>query len=81
MGAPEVVPASEFTRNFGRYRIRAQRSAIAVSSHGRATSSAHTNTRSLGAFGKTAGALQANSWLSSSDCFGLYWAGPEARPS
>ena len=28
------VPASEFTRNFGRYRMRAQREPIAVSSHG-----------------------------------------------
>ena len=34
---PETVPASEFTRNFGRYRMRAQRAAIAVSSHGRIT--------------------------------------------
>jgi hypothetical protein len=31
------VPASEFTRNFGRYRMRAQRQAVAVSSHGRIT--------------------------------------------
>ena len=31
------VPASEFTRNFGRYRMRAQREAIAVSSHGQIT--------------------------------------------
>lgn len=29
------VPASEFTRNFGHYRMLAQREAIAVSSHGR----------------------------------------------
>jgi hypothetical protein len=34
---PDTVPASEFTRNFGRYRMRAQREAIAVSSHGRIT--------------------------------------------
>ena len=34
---PETVPASEFTRNFGRYRMRAQREAIAVSSHGQIT--------------------------------------------
>lgn len=34
---PEPVPASEFTRNFGRYRMRAQREAIAVSSHGHIT--------------------------------------------
>lgn len=31
------VPASEFTRNFGRYRMIAQREAVAVSSHGRIT--------------------------------------------
>ena len=31
---PDVVPASEFTRNFGRYKMRAQREAVAVSSHG-----------------------------------------------
>jgi hypothetical protein len=37
MDAAEAVPASEFTRNFGRYRMRAQRGAIAVSSHGRIT--------------------------------------------
>jgi hypothetical protein len=37
MGMPETVPASEFTRNFGRYRMRAQREAIAVSSHGHIT--------------------------------------------
>lgn len=34
---PETVPASEFTRNFGRYRMRAQRQAVAVSSHGQIT--------------------------------------------
>lgn len=33
----EAVPASEFTRNFGRYRMRAQREAVAVSSHGQIT--------------------------------------------
>jgi hypothetical protein len=34
---PNSVPASEFTRNFGRYRMQAQRGAVAVSSHGRIT--------------------------------------------
>ena len=29
----DAIPASEFTRNFGRYRMRAQREAVAVSSH------------------------------------------------
>ena len=38
MNTPEeTVPASEFTRNFGRYRMRAQRGAVAVSSHGQIT--------------------------------------------
>ncbi len=37
MDPPEIVPASEFTRNFGRYRMRAQREAVAVSSHGQIT--------------------------------------------
>jgi hypothetical protein len=32
-----TVPASEFTRNFGRYRMQAQREAVAVSSHGQVT--------------------------------------------
>jgi hypothetical protein len=32
-----TVPASEFTRNFGRYRMQAQREAVAVSSHGHVT--------------------------------------------
>lgn len=32
-----TVPASEFTRNFGRYRMLAQREAVAVSSHGNIT--------------------------------------------
>ena len=31
------VPATEFTRNFGRYREAAQREPIAVTSHGRTT--------------------------------------------
>jgi PHD/YefM family antitoxin component YafN of YafNO toxin-antitoxin module len=34
---PKTVPASEFTRNFGRYRMRAQREPVAVSSHGQVT--------------------------------------------
>lgn len=33
----QPVPAAEFTRNFGRYRMLAQKGAIAVSSHGRIT--------------------------------------------
>jgi hypothetical protein len=33
----ETVPASEFTRNFGRYRMLARREAAAVSSHGSIT--------------------------------------------
>ena len=33
----ETIPASEFTRNFGRYRMQAQRDVVAVSSHGRIT--------------------------------------------
>ena len=37
MNTSETVSASEFTRNFGRYRMRAQRQAIAVSSHGQIT--------------------------------------------
>jgi PHD/YefM family antitoxin component YafN of YafNO toxin-antitoxin module len=37
MGIPKTVPASEFTRNFGRYRMRAQREPVAVSSHGQIT--------------------------------------------
>jgi hypothetical protein len=37
MNRPETVPASEFTRNFGRYRMRAQREPVAVSSHGQIT--------------------------------------------
>jgi hypothetical protein len=31
----ETIPASEFTKNFGRYKMLAQREAVAVSSHGR----------------------------------------------
>jgi hypothetical protein len=34
---PDAIPASEFTRNFGRYRMLAQRAAVAVSSHGSIT--------------------------------------------
>jgi PHD/YefM family antitoxin component YafN of YafNO toxin-antitoxin module len=37
MDTPETVPASEFTRSFGRYRMRAQREPVAVSSHGQIT--------------------------------------------
>ena len=37
MSTPKTVSASEFTRNFGRYRMRAQREAVAVSSHGQIT--------------------------------------------
>jgi len=33
----DAIPASEFTRNFGRYRMLAQREAVAVSSHGEIT--------------------------------------------
>lgn len=33
----DAIPASEFTRNFGRYRMLAQREAVAVSSHGAIT--------------------------------------------
>lgn len=33
----DTVPASEFTRNFGRYRMLAQREPVAVSSHGSVT--------------------------------------------
>ena len=32
-----VVPASEFTRNFGRYQMLAQRGPVAVTSYGRTT--------------------------------------------
>lgn len=37
MDMSDTVPASEFTRNFGRYRMLAQREAVAVSSHGSVT--------------------------------------------
>lgn len=37
MNTEDSVPAAEFTRNFGRYRMRAQREAVPVSSHGRIT--------------------------------------------
>jgi hypothetical protein len=37
MSRTQPVPASEFTRNFGRYRMQAQREAIPVSSHGQIT--------------------------------------------
>ena len=30
----ETVPAAEFARNFGRYKMRAQREAVPVSSNG-----------------------------------------------
>ena len=30
----DTVPASEFTKNFGRYKLEAQREAVPVSSHG-----------------------------------------------
>jgi hypothetical protein len=33
----DTIPASEFTRKFGRYRMLAQRKAVAVSSHGSIT--------------------------------------------
>lgn len=37
MNMADTVPASEFTRNFGRYRMQAQREPVAVSSHGSIT--------------------------------------------
>jgi hypothetical protein len=37
MAKTEPVPAAEFTRNFGRYRMLAQKGAVPVSSHGRIT--------------------------------------------
>jgi hypothetical protein len=37
MDMSDAIPASEFTRNFGRYRMLAQREAVAVSSHGEIT--------------------------------------------
>jgi hypothetical protein len=33
----DTIPASQFTRNFRRYRMLAQREAVAVSSHGSIT--------------------------------------------
>jgi hypothetical protein len=55
MDTPETVPASEFTRNFGRYRMRAQREAVAVSSHGQITGYfvGRRNMKSLSASAKT----------------------------
>ncbi len=37
MNKPDPIPAAEFTRNFGRYRMLAQKGAVAVSSHGNIT--------------------------------------------
>ena len=37
MDAERIVPASEFTRNFGRYQTLARKGVVAVSSHGRIT--------------------------------------------
>jgi len=37
MAMEHVIPASEFTRNFGRYQMLAQRDPVAVTSHGRTT--------------------------------------------
>jgi len=37
MAKSKAVPASEFTRNFGRYRLLAQREAVEVTSHGHVT--------------------------------------------
>ncbi len=37
MAKPDTVAATEFTRNFGRYRMLAQREAVPVSSHGQVT--------------------------------------------
>ena len=37
MSKLEAVPAAEFTRNFGRYRMLAQKSAVPVTSHGQIT--------------------------------------------
>jgi hypothetical protein len=34
MDMADTVPASQFTKNFGRYKLEAQREAVAVSSHG-----------------------------------------------
>jgi hypothetical protein len=37
MAKTQAVPAAEFTRNFGRYRMLAQKGAVPVSSHGQIT--------------------------------------------
>ncbi|HUB11500.1 MAG TPA: hypothetical protein VMB34_06045 [Acetobacteraceae bacterium] len=37
MDTEQIAPASEFTRNFGRYQVLARKAAVAVSSHGRVT--------------------------------------------
>lgn len=37
MTKAQAVPAAEFTRNFGHYRMLAQKGAVPVSSHGRIT--------------------------------------------
>jgi hypothetical protein len=37
MTKPRPVPASEFTRNFGRYRLVAQRRPLEITSHGHVT--------------------------------------------
>jgi hypothetical protein len=34
---PKAVPAAEFIRNFGRYRMLAQKGAVPVTSHGQIT--------------------------------------------
>jgi hypothetical protein len=34
MDMPQTVPAAEFARNFGRYKMQAQREAVPVSSNG-----------------------------------------------
>jgi hypothetical protein len=31
---PDIIPAAEFARNFGRYKMQAQREAVPVSSNG-----------------------------------------------
>jgi hypothetical protein len=37
MAKAKAVPAAEFTRNFGRYRMLAQKGAVPVTSHGHIT--------------------------------------------
>ena len=37
MTKTQAVPAAEFTRNFGRYRMLAQKGAVPVTSHGQIT--------------------------------------------